>query len=137
VAQDESENMNCPWFDLESFKGLSDEAAAALVVHQLTISPPLEVHDPTEYYVHLQHDSETERLQALHHLRTYLLRLALGISRKYPPLATSLPNAIGAIDTAIEKWDPKSGFSLGTYASWFIRQAITRDPESHESSDLD
>jgi DNA-directed RNA polymerase sigma subunit (sigma70/sigma32) len=130
VAQDESESVNYPWFDLESFMGLSDEALSALVVNWLAASPALEIRPLTEYYARLHRDDEAQQLQALHHLRTYLLRLALGIGQTYPPLTQSLPSAIAAIDTAIEKWDPTSGYSLGTYGSWFIRQAIAREQGS-------
>ncbi len=119
-----------PWFSRASFEGLTDHQAELLVYQRLADSSLPENFDLAIYHARLQHDLPKERAEARQYLRIYLLRLALGISGKYQPLVESLPRAVEAIDSAIEKWDPSSGFSLGTYGSWFIRQAVTKDRTS-------
>jgi hypothetical protein len=121
---DEAEQV---WFTRTSFEGLSDEQADLAARQLLASAPSLETNEIAAYHARLQRGTLAEQAAAQHSLRIYLLPLALGISGKYPPLVASLPCAIEAIDVAIEKWNPESGFSLGTSASWFIRQAITRD----------
>jgi DNA-directed RNA polymerase sigma subunit (sigma70/sigma32) len=116
-------------FTSTSFEGLQNEQAEFLVLQFLASSPSLETLEIAACHARLQQGISVERAAAQQQLRIHLLPLALGISRKYPPLTESLPHAIEAIDVAIEKWEPSRGFSLGTYASWFIRQAITRDRE--------
>jgi hypothetical protein len=119
-----------PWFSRASFEGLSDHQAELLILEHLASGSPSEnLHAVETFYKRLQQGTSGEKAAAQQQLRIHLLPLALGISCKYPPLTESLPPAIEAIDVAIEKWDPSRGFSLGTYASWFIRQAITRDRE--------
>jgi DNA-directed RNA polymerase sigma subunit (sigma70/sigma32) len=119
-----AENREHPWFDRESFTGLTDHDAEQLVLERLGSEPLLKNEEFVEYFAQLQHEDSNQRDRAQDHLRTYLLRLALGICGKYPPVGRSLPSAVAAIDTAIAQWDPSKGFSLGTYGSWFIRQAI-------------
>jgi hypothetical protein len=129
VADPNEDKAEQVWFTSTSFEGLSDEHADLAVRQLLASAPSLETHEIAEYHARLQQGTSAEQAAAQHSLRIYLLPLALGISGKYPPLVASLPCAIEALDVAIEKWDPESGFSLGTSASWFIRQAITRDRE--------
>jgi DNA-directed RNA polymerase sigma subunit (sigma70/sigma32) len=136
MAHGNEERQEYPWLDRASFDGSSDEQAEQLVLEHLAAAPVMESEDLPGCHAHLRHGDSTQQGQALYHLRTYLLGLALGISRTYPPVALSLPSAVAAIDTAIEKWEPTSGYSLGTFGSWFIRQAITRDQLSRQDLTL-
>jgi hypothetical protein len=129
VADPNEDKAELVWFTSISFDGLSDQQADLAVQQLLASAPSLGTHEIAAYHARLQQGALTEQAAAQHSLRIYLLPLALGISSKYPPLVASLPCAIEAIDVAIEKWDPESGFPLGTSASWFIRQTITRDRE--------
>lgn len=58
------------------------------------------------------------------------LRLIISIARKYSPKGMFLADLIqeGNIGLlkAIEKFDYRKGFKFSTYATWWIRQAITR-----------
>jgi RNA polymerase primary sigma factor len=69
-------------------------------------------------------------LEAREHLTSANLRLVVSIGRKYNGRGMSFLDLlqegnIGLI-RAVEKFDYEKGFKFSTYATWWIRQAITR-----------
>ncbi len=58
------------------------------------------------------------------------LRLVVSIAKKYRNLGLSLPDLIEegnlGLMKAVEKYDVRRKCKLGTYASWWIRQSVTR-----------
>jgi RNA polymerase primary sigma factor len=58
------------------------------------------------------------------------LRLVVSIAKKYRHLGLSLPDLIEegniGLMKAVEKYDVRRRCKLGTYASWWIRQSVTR-----------
>jgi len=71
-----------------------------------------------------------EGAQARARLISANFRLVVSIAKRYVGLGVSLPDLIQegniGLIRAVEKFDADRGYKLSTYATWWIRQAITR-----------
>jgi DNA-directed RNA polymerase sigma subunit (sigma70/sigma32) len=68
--------------------------------------------------------------QARNHLLEANLRLVVALAQRYPGRGAAVLDLIQegnlGLVRAVERYDPRKGYRFSTYATWWIRQAITR-----------
>ena len=123
----------------------NDENPSDLVVEDLTLSKDIKINDPVRMYLKeigrinlLTSDEEFEyaRLaeQGDEHAKKMLaesnLRLVVSIAKRYVGRGMLFLDLIQegniGLMKAVEKFDPTKGYKFSTYATWWIRQSITR-----------
>jgi RNA polymerase primary sigma factor len=102
-----------------------DIEVGVLAAERLTTAPPVEFEQRTE----LAYLADVGCLAKARLVQSNL-RLVVAVARRYSGSGTSLLDLIQegniGLIRAVEKFDYRRGFKFSTYATWWIRQAISR-----------
>ncbi len=119
----ETENDQLPETDLN---GLAQSDSLRLYLREIARIPLLSAANE----VRLAELAEQGDRDARNHLIEANLRLVVSIAKKYVGQGLSLEDLIGegniGLIRAVTKFDFRKGFRFSTYATWWIKQAITR-----------
>ena len=85
-----------------------------------------------QFYARMVTEGKTkeEKMKGRKKLIDSNLRLVISTAKKYSrkgiPIEDLIDEGVIGLNKAIDKFEPNKGFKFGTYATWWVRQAITR-----------
>jgi RNA polymerase primary sigma factor len=132
--EDDTTSVAIETADLEDGRALDDPVRMYLkeIGHVALLTAPQEVE--------LAKRIEVGSMEAKSHMIEANLRLVVSIAKKYlgsgMPLLDLIQEGNLGLIRAVEKFDYRRGYKFSTYATWWIRQAITRNKLSRSTARL-
>lgn len=128
MDEESEEDLN---IDLESasYDEVSDDSVK-LYLREIGKIPLLSSEEEYELAQKIINGTEKEKKRAKDKMAESNMRLVVSIAKRYSGRGLDFLDLIQEGNTgllrAVEKFDPDKGFKFSTYATWWIRQAITR-----------
>ena len=127
MDEEEAEDLT---IDLNaSYDDIADDSVK-LYLREIGKIPLLSAEEEFELAQKVIHGNEKEKKRARDEMAESNMRLVVSIAKRYSGRGLDLLDLIQEGNTgllrAVEKFDPDKGFKFSTYATWWIRQAITR-----------
>lgn len=122
-AEDLAIDLNAGYDDIA-------DDSVKLYLREIGKIPLLSAEEEFELAQKVIHGNEKEKKRARDKMAESNMRLVVSIAKRYSGRGLDLLDLIQEGNTgllrAVEKFDPDKGFKFSTYATWWIRQAITR-----------
>src|SRR4051812_18397588 len=117
--------------DLSTVEGIPIDDSVRMWLREIGKTPLLSTEEEIELAKRIEDKSHPERAEAAKMILTEAnLRLVVSIAKRYSGRGMSFPDLIQegniGLIRAVEKFDYHKGYKFSTYATWWIRQAITR-----------
>ncbi len=128
MDEENEEDLN---IDLESttYDEVADDSVK-LYLREIGKIPLLTAEEEFELAQKIVNGTEKEKKKAKDKMAESNMRLVVSIAKRYSGRGLDFLDLIQEGNTgllrAVEKFDPDKGFKFSTYATWWIRQAITR-----------
>ncbi|MGI6148545.1 MAG: RNA polymerase sigma factor RpoD [Firmicutes bacterium] len=123
---DEDEETDTEQYDLSIPEGVGIDDPVRMYLKEIGRVPLLTAEEEIEYAKRIEQGDE----EAKRRLAEANLRLVVSIAKRYVGRGMQLLDLIQegnlGLIKAVEKFDYRKGFKFSTYATWWIRQAITR-----------
>lgn len=121
--EDEEKELYRVYADISSIK---TNDPVKMYLKEIGVVPLLKAHEEREIAARIREGDETAKDELI----TANLRLVVAIAKKYVGRGLLFLDLIQegnlGLVKAVEKFDHTKGFKFSTYATWWIRQAITR-----------
>ncbi len=117
--------------DLSTVEGIPIDDSVRMWLREIGKTPLLTTEEEIELARRIEDKSNPELAEEAKMILTEAnLRLVVSIAKKYSGRGMSFPDLIQegniGLIRAVEKFDYRKGYKFSTYATWWIRQAITR-----------
>ncbi|MBR3231478.1 MAG: sigma-70 family RNA polymerase sigma factor, partial [Lachnospiraceae bacterium] len=129
IEDDEDLDIDVEKIDLSIPEGVSIEDPVRMYLKEIGKVPLLTAEEEIELSKQMEEGGEVGK-QAQKRLAEANLRLVVSIAKRYVGRGMLFLDLIQegnlGLIKAVEKYDYRKGFKFSTYATWWIRQAITR-----------
>ena len=126
INLDEEEEVDVENIDLSVPEGVSIEDPVRMYLKEIGKVPLLSAEEEIELAKHMEEGDEASKKR----LAEANLRLVVSIAKRYVGRGMLFLDLIQegnlGLIKAVEKFDYRKGYKFSTYATWWIRQAITR-----------